>query len=171
MPLTFQDFICNWSTIKFDLIPIRIIRLPWITAIPINPWHTCGEPISGNLSLSPVTKKGRYYGHIKTIFGRRGFDILQDGNFFSYGGNIYRNEEDRPFSTGTSIGQGNTADSFYAETEIGYIVNPATNLKFFGSFIFRSFQPELSTAAVVPETTTWLRLGLRTDIFNWYFDY
>lgn len=114
-------------------------------------------------------KNGRYYGHLKMIYGERGFDFDPQGAF--YGGDIYRNEELRPFETGVEIGQGNTTDSFFSEAEVGYIVNPATNLKFFGSFIFRNFDPEVTTAAHFDNNTYWFNIGLRTDIFNWYFDY
>lgn len=116
-------------------------------------------------------KEGRWYGHLKTILGKRGFDPVQGVILPSYGGNIYRSEEDRPLETGVRIGQGNTTNVFYLESEIGYIINPATNLKFFTSFIFRNASPEIPTGAYFDDTTTWLRLGLRTDIFNWYYDY
>ena len=113
-------------------------------------------------------KTGRYYGHVKAIYGERGFDFFENGDY--YGGNIYRSEVERPFETGVRIGQGNTTDSFFAQTEIGYIINPVTNLKFFGSFIFRSFDPQANTMMHFDNTTYWVNIGLRTDIFNWYFD-
>ena len=113
-------------------------------------------------------KRGRYYGHVKAIYGERGFDFFENGDY--YGGNIYRSEEERPFETGVKIGQGNTTDSFFAQTEIGYIVNPVTNLKFFGSFIYRNFDPQVNTMMHFDNTTYWFNIGLRTDIFNWYYD-
>ena len=113
-------------------------------------------------------KNGRYYGHVKAIYGERGFDFLENGDY--YGGNIYRSEEERPLEKGVKIGQGNTTDSFFAQTEVGYIVNPVTNLKFFGSFIYRNFDPEVSSMNHFDNTTYWFNIGLRTDIFNWYFD-
>ena len=116
-------------------------------------------------------RKDRYYGSLKTVLGKRGFDFNSSGDFGAYGGDIYRSEEDRPFENGVKIGQGNTTNSFYAETEVGYIVNPATNLKFFGSFIYRNFNPEVNTPSTFDNTTYWFNVGLRTDIFNWYFDY
>lgn len=115
-------------------------------------------------------RRGRYYGKIQAIYGLRGFDYNSPEDMASYGGDIYRTEDDRPLET-ASIGQGNTVDSFFAETEFGYIVNPATNLKFFGSFIFRNFDAEANTAATFDNSTYWINVGLRTDIFNWYFDY
>ena len=114
---------------------------------------------------------GRYYGSLKAIYGKRGYDFNNFDDSAAYGGDIYRSEVDRPFETGVKIGQGNTALSFYSETEVGYIVNPATNLKFFGSFIYRNFDPEVNTFSTFENTTYWLNIGLRTDIFNWYFDY
>jgi hypothetical protein len=113
-------------------------------------------------------KTGRYYGHVKAIYGERGFDFLENGAY--YGGNIYRTEEDRPFETGVEIGQGNTTQSFFSQAEVGYIVNPVTNLKFFGSFIYRNFDPEVNTLNNFKNTTYWFNIGLRTDIFNWYYD-
>lgn len=116
-------------------------------------------------------RNGRYYGSLKSIYGKRGFDFNYLGDYAAYGGDIYTSEEDRPFETGVKIGQGNTTTSFYTETEVGYIVNPATNLKLFGSFIYRNFNPEVNTPSTFDNSTYWFNVGLRTDIFNWYFDY
>ncbi len=114
-------------------------------------------------------KQDRIYGSAKLIFGERGFDFSETGDY--YGQDIYRTEEDRPFETGVEIGQGNTTNSFYTELEAGYIVNPTTNLKLFASFIYRDFDVQTKTTANFDNSTTWINFGLRTDIFNWYFDY
>lgn len=114
-------------------------------------------------------RKDRYYGSAKLILGKRGFDFSEDGAY--YGQDLYRSEEERPFETGVEIGQGNTTNSFYSELEAGYIVNPTTNLKLFASFIYRDFSPQVNTALNSEISTTWINFGLRTDIFNWYFDY
>ncbi|SDS16498.1 gliding motility protein RemB [Gramella sp. MAR_2010_147] len=114
-------------------------------------------------------RKDRLFGSAKLIYGERGFDFSETGDYF--GQDIYRNEEDRPFDTGVEIGQGNTTNSFYSELEAGYIVNPTTNLKLFASFIYRDFNPQANTPANFENSTTWINFGLRTDIFNWYFDY
>lgn len=114
-------------------------------------------------------RKDRYFGSAKLIYGKRGFDFSDQGAY--YGQDIYRTEENRPFDTGVEIGQGNTTNSFYSELEAGYIVNPTTNLKLFASFIYRDFNPQANTPANFENSTTWINFGLRTDIFNWYFDY
>jgi len=114
-------------------------------------------------------RKDRYFGSAKLIYGERGFDFSENGDY--YGQDIYRDEADRPFDTGVEIGQGNTTNSFYSELEAGYIVNPTTNLKLFASFICRDFNPQANTITNFENSTTWINFGLRTDIFNWYFDY
>ncbi|MDR5589383.1 gliding motility protein RemB [Christiangramia sp. SM2212] len=114
-------------------------------------------------------RKDRWYGSAKLIYGKRGFDFSETGDY--YGQDIYRTEEDRPFDSGVKIGQGNTTNSFYSELEAGYLVNPTTNLKLFASFIYRDFNPQAKTVTNFENSTTWINFGLRTDIFNWYFDY
>ena len=116
--------------------------------------------------------KGRYFADAKLTYGVRGldFDTTEDGN--NYGGNIYKAYNDnRPFDNGVKIGQGNKTTIVIADLQAGYLVNPATNLKLFGSLIYRNFNPTTETDLVKKENTTWFSLGLRCDIFNWYFDY
>ncbi|MDR6966522.1 hypothetical protein J2X31_000515 [Flavobacterium arsenatis] len=116
--------------------------------------------------------KGRYFADAKLTFGVRGldFDTAEDG--LNYGSNIYKDYDlERPFDTGVVIGQGNKANIMIADLQAGYLINPATNLKLFGSLIYRSFTPETDTAKVFKQDTTWFTIGLRADIFNWYFDY
>ncbi|MGO1729688.1 MAG: hypothetical protein ACTHY4_08780 [Flavobacteriaceae bacterium] len=48
---------------------------------------------------------------------------------------------------------------------------PKTNLKLYTRIIYRSFKPEETTPTVYENTTTWINLGFRTDLFNWYYDY
>ncbi|MEO2072082.1 MAG: hypothetical protein ABGW99_12180 [Zunongwangia sp.] len=114
-------------------------------------------------------KKDRWYGMAKVIYGKRGFDY--DNDFYSYGGDIYRNYEDRPFDNGVKIGQGNTGISLFGQLETGYIINPETNLKLYGSFIYRNMNTDINTRNNFDISTSWLNFGIRTDIFNWYYDY
>lgn len=116
-------------------------------------------------------KKERWYGSAKLIIGKRGFDFDTFEDNFSYGGDIYRNYEDRPFDEGVKIGQGNTANSIFGRLEAGYIVNPETNLKIYGSFVYRNLDVDVNTAQHSDISTPWLNFGIRTDIFNWYYDY
>ena len=116
-------------------------------------------------------RKDRWLGSAKLIIGERGFDYNTPADNAYYGGNIYRSERERAFETGVRIGQGNTTTSVFTEVEAGYIVNPVTNLKLFAGVIYRNFAPQVNTASTFNQNTVWLNIGLRTDIFNWYFDY
>ncbi len=116
--------------------------------------------------------KGRYFADAKVTFGERGLDYNNATDNFNYGSNIYLSYNDnRPFDTGVRTGQGNKSTLFIADLQAGYLINPATNMKLFGSFIYRDFNPKTETATAFKETTTWFSIGLRCDIFNWYFDY
>ena len=134
-----------------------------------------GHQWGGNMSeIVAIARyqKGRYYSDFKLNMGVRGLDFNTTANSFNYGGDIYKSyETDRPFDKGVVVGQGNTAKIVIADFQAGYLVNPATNLKLFGSYIYRSFIPKENTASVFNETTNWFSIGLRADVFNWYFDY
>ncbi|WP_284653674.1 energy transducer TonB [Flavobacterium terrisoli] len=115
---------------------------------------------------------GRYFADAKITVGTRGLDFNNETDSFNYGGDIYRDyEEGRPYDTGVVIGQGNRTNVFIADLQAGYLINPVTNMKLFGSFIYRNFSPATETTLAVKESTTWFSVGLRCDIFNWYFDY
>jgi hypothetical protein len=60
---------------------------------------------------------------------------------------------------------------FIADFQAGYLVNPHANLKLFGNLMYRSISPKTDTSSVFKENTTWFTVGLRADVFNWYFDY
>ena len=70
-----------------------------------------------------------------------------------------------------STGQQTTKNQRLELEQAGYLINPQTNLKFFGSFIYRNFNPNTETESTFKSDTTWFSFGLRCDIFNWYFDY
>lgn len=116
--------------------------------------------------------KGRYFADAKITSGVRGLDFNTATDGLNYGGDIYKDyDELRAHDAGVKVGQGNKTSVFIADIQAGYLINPQTNLKLFGSFIYRNFNPNQGTEAAFKEDTTWFSLGLRCDIFNWYFDY
>ncbi|MGM0634795.1 MAG: gliding motility protein RemB [Bacteroidota bacterium] len=115
-------------------------------------------------------RKDRYYGHAKFIFGERGFEPEADSNPF-YGSDLFGDERDRVGDENQRIGQGNRAHSLYGELEIGYLLNPTTNLKVYLSLIHRDFDIANQNEQQFDRSTTWINLGFRTDLFNWYYDY
>jgi hypothetical protein len=116
--------------------------------------------------------KGRLFADAKITIGTRGLDFNTTEDSFNYGGDIYKDyDEKRPFDSGVKVGQGNKTAVFIADIQGGYLVNPTTNLKIFGSYIYRNFDPSTNTLATFKENTSWFTIGLRADVFNWYFDY
>jgi hypothetical protein len=113
----------------------------------------------------------RWYADAKLVFGARGLDFNNGTDDFSYGADIYRDYNDRPFDTGIEIGQGIKTNIFHAEFQSGYVVNTATNLKLFANISYRNFSPNATTIATFDNSTVWFNIGLKTDLFNWYFDY
>lgn len=132
--------------------------------------HTLGANFSEFIAIARY-QRGRIYGDAKFIVAKRGFEFNTAEDSFFYGGDIYGTEDDRISDNGNELGQGNTTNFFHAEVQAGYIINPATNLKIYGSFIFRDFNPELNTETVFENQTTWVNFGVRTDLFNWYYDF
>jgi hypothetical protein len=134
-----------------------------------------GHPWGGNFEeLLVIARyhKGRLFADAKFTFGTKGLDFANSGANSNYGGNIYRDYDlDRYANSGVTVGQGNKTSIFITDLQAGYLVNPMTNLKLFGSFIYRNFDPNQNTATVFKENTTWFSLGIRSDVFNWYFDY
>ena len=103
---------------------------------------------------------------------KKGFDFNNGTDNYNYGGNIFLTyEEGRPRDTGVTIAQGNTTNIMIGELQVGYLVNPSSNLKVFGNVLVRSFDPMAETPTAIQNNTTWFSVGLRSDLFNWYFDY
>ena len=113
----------------------------------------------------------RWYADTKFIFGTRGFDFNDGTDNYSYGGDIYRSYNERPYNTGVKVGQGNKTKTFNAELQAGYVINPVSHLKIFTNISYRDFNPEANTAKTFTNSTLWFNLGIKTDLFNWYFDY
>src|SRR5690606_38506927 len=68
----------------------------------------------------------RWFANAKFILGTRGFDYNDGTDNFSYGGDIYRDYNERPYDTGVKIGQGIETKTFYGNLQGGYLINPAT---------------------------------------------
>jgi len=132
--------------------------------------HTLGANFSEYIAIARY-HRGRIFGDLKFIIAKRGleFNTAEDSSF--YGGDIYGTEDNRPSNNGNDLAQGNTTDFLHAEFQAGYLINPATNLKVYGSVIFRDFQPLTNTETTFENQTTWVNFGIRTDLFNWYNDF
>ncbi|OWP85071.1 gliding motility protein RemB [Flavobacterium davisii] len=136
-----------------------------------NMGHNWGSNVNEIVAIARYTR-GRLFSEAKFNFGLRGFDYDTVTDKKNYGSNIYKDYDlDRSADKGVVVGQGNKTKIIIADLNVGYLLNPSTNLKLFANFIYRSFRPTVNTSQVFSENTTWFSLGLRSDVFNWYFDY
>ncbi len=131
--------------------------------------HNLGANFSEFVAIARY-RRDRWYGDAKFIVAKRGLELNEDNTPF-YGGNIYGTEDDRLSDDGNELGQGNATDFFHAELEAGYLINPTTNLKAYASVIYRDFNPDINNALNSSASTVWVNFGVRTDLFNWYYDY
>ncbi len=132
--------------------------------------HTLGANFSEFVGIVRY-QKGRIFGDAKVIVAKRGFEFNTPEDMNFYGGSIYGSEDNRVMDNGNKLAQGNTTDFLHMEFQAGYLLNPATNLKIYGSVIFRDFKPLVDTEDVFKNQTTWFNFGIRTDLFNWYYDF
>jgi len=132
--------------------------------------HTLGANFWEAIAIARY-QNGRIFGDAKFIWAKRGLDFDTPEDSFFYGGDVYGTEDDRVSDLGNDLGQGNTTHFFHMELQAGYLINPATNLKIYASLIYRDFDPKLDTETVFKNQTTWLNFGIRTDLFNWYYDF
>lgn len=132
--------------------------------------HTLGANFYEFVGIARY-QNGRIFGDAKVVYAKRGFEFNTPEDTFYYGSSIYGTEDNRVSDLGNEIAQGNTTDFFHAELLGGYLLNPATNLKVYGSVIVRNFTPKENTQDVFENNTTWVNFGIRTDLFNWYYDF
>ncbi len=132
--------------------------------------HTLGANFSEFIGIARY-QWNRVFADAKIIVAKRGFEFNTEDDMLFYGGSIYGTEDNRVSDLGNELAQGNTTDFFHAELQAGYVINPASNLKIYGSVIFRDFKPMLNTESVFENQTTWINFGIRTDLFNWYYDF
>lgn len=172
----------NAFNVKDLLVQVEYNRVrPYVyshSAVITNYGHnnqSVGHQWGGNFKeLIAIARyhKGRWLADAKLTVGTRGLDFDTATDSYNYGGNIYKSYDvKRPYDTSVKIGQGNKTNVFIADIQGGYLINPMTNLKLFGSLIYRNFDPTQETATTFKQSTTWFSIGLRSDIFNWYFDY
>lgn len=114
-------------------------------------------------------KKDRFTGTLQLNYGKKGFDFAD--KTVSYGGDIYQSYDNRFAETGNELAQGNTATIFISNLQGAYLLNPANRLSLFASFSYRNFAIDTNANGFPNDSTTWFSIGIRADLFNWYFDF
>ena len=114
-------------------------------------------------------KKDRWSASAKLILGKKGFD--NQDQLISYGGDVYQSYEDRLADTGIELAQGNTANIFIADLQANYLINPSNNTNLFAGLMYRNFSPESLLTSNPSGSNVWFSVGIKADLFNWYFDF
>lgn len=110
----------------------------------------------------------RFFMEGRLIIATQGLDSLQK----NYGSNIFRRYDDnRVNEYGVNLFQGIKAQYFFGDLKIGYLVNPATNLRLELGMTVRRMNPEKEVSGLNSETTKYYYFGLKTDLYNQYYDF
>lgn len=111
-------------------------------------------------------RKQRVYGEAKFTLARYGADTLGSHN----GGNLFISDFDiagYPDSYGHSTGQGLETEVLGASFRAGFLINPVARLALELGVDLRRF----SNANGTEHNTTWVQFGVRTNLFNRYYDF
>jgi hypothetical protein len=99
------------------------------------------------------------------------------GDLTSFGNDVYMSTGEfeepsgfihagRPSDFGIAMYQGNLTDINYLQLNIGYLINPSTNFKIDFSIVKRDLVSEEQEV-----NTMFYSIGLKTDLFNHYYDF
>jgi len=113
-------------------------------------------------------RKKRLFAHNTFIIGQKGFDY--PNNPVAYGGDVYQYIRPEDKSNEIYLLQGNLGKLLLNQFEAGYILNPATNLKVFGGFIYRKTSIDQEIKTVKNETDKYIYFGIKTHLWNDHFD-
>ncbi len=102
------------------------------------------------------------------LWAKKGFDIPGDRG---YGGDIYRNYDDRISDFDNELLQGNETTITYIEGKASYLINPQTNFVAELGIVLRKQTPEILNAGIEERKDLLLSFGLKTDLFPRYFDF
>ena len=128
--------------------------------------HSWGSNFWESVSIIRYRYK-RLFADAKIIYGKKGYDTADT----NWGGDIYKSYQTRQQDYGNKIAQGNTGTLFFANLKGGYIVNPAINLKLFVDFTYRDFKIIEETSFLKNSSGAIISFGIRTDLFNTYYDF
>jgi len=109
----------------------------------------------------------RFFVDAKIIYGKKGYDTENT----DWGGDIYKPYGDREQDYGNTIAQGNTGTLLFTNLKAGYIVNPTMNLKLFVDLTYRDFSIVEETSYLKNSSGAIISFGIRTDLFNTYYDF
>ena len=136
--------------------------------------HPLGANFSEKLFIINY-RKDRWVARAQIMIAKYGDKIKGDPT--SYGKDIYMSTGEfeepsgfihagRPSNFGIEMYQGNLTEINYLQLNIGYLINPSTNFKIDFSIVKRDLVSESDEV-----NTMFYSVGLKTDLFNHYYDF
>ena len=125
--------------------------------------HPLGANFSENILILHY-RKDRLDMQVKYLNIIYGSDYI--GDTISYGNNIYADYNNRSSDFGIEMYNGNKTNVDYTQINIGYILNPSTNLKIDFSLVSRKLSSEAHNY-----NTLFYSISLKSDLFNHYYDF
>lgn len=120
------------------------------------------------LILQTIYQQDRWEIDFQFTYGLVGNDFPNE----NWGSDVYQSYETRSQDLNNNIGQGNNGNYFYTHLRGGYLVNPSSGLKLELGIRFREYLTEQagSDSPMFEGSSRMLFFGLRTELFNQYFD-
>lgn len=134
-------------------------------------YQSLAHPWGANFWETVAIARYRYkrlFAEGKMVYGIKGFDP-EDGS--NYGGDIMKPYSTRVMNHGNEIGQGVRTQLFFMKADVGYILNPTVNLKLFATATYRGLTPTGGLEEGPADQTLYFSFGIRSDLFNNYYDF
>lgn len=121
------------------------------------------------LVFQNIYQKGPWEAELQFNYGLIG----NDGRGENFGSNVYASYETREQDLSNTIGQGRTGNYYFLSTRISYLINPSSGLKVELGMRYRDYisnQTAVQNGPMLEDQSLLLTFGLRTELYNRYFD-
>jgi len=123
--------------------------------------HPTGANFRESVSIIKYSYK-RFFAEYKINYIVYGADSAN----INYGKDIFRSYNDHPNEYGNFVGQGIKTTLIYNDLKLSYLINPKTNFNITLGITNRS-----ESSSIVKNNSTYVYLGLRTSLHNFYYDF
>lgn len=123
--------------------------------------HPTGANFRESVSIIKYSYK-RFFAEYKINYIVYGADSAN----INYGKDISRSYNDHPNEYGNFVGQGIKTTLIYNDLKLSYLINPKTNFNITLGITNRS-----ESSSIVKNNSTYVYLGLRTSLHNFYYDF
>lgn len=125
--------------------------------------HPSGANFNEGVFLATYYVK-QFYVELKTTFLVQGVDLESDT--VSYGADIFKSYDQRPYDYGVKVGQGTRRTLSTVNLKASYLLSAKANIR-----AEVNFSDYNETVGTVSRNTFWVRIGIRTGLFNEDWDF